>query len=316
MSLTVAVTGAAGFVGQALVARLLAEGHAVRALVHRSPLTIDHPALESVLGGLGDEAALARLIEGAEVIVHVAGVVRGRDAGDFLPVNAEGVARMARVAEARPRPPRMILISSLAARAPHLSHYAASKRAGEARLAASALDHTILRPPAIYGPGDRELVPLFETMARGIVPLPGVRGARASLIHVEDLARAILALVARPAPGTFELHDGREGGYGWEEIATIVEAVAGRGRGWRVPLPGPLMQAIATGNLFAARLLGYQPMLSPGKLRELRHPDWVADNTALSTATGWAPQIPLEQGLRALWGKAPRQTEKGKSHGI
>ncbi|MBC7164893.1 MAG: NAD(P)-dependent oxidoreductase [Roseovarius sp.] len=314
MSQRVAVTGAAGFVGQALVARLLAGGHGVRALVHRTPLGLTHPALESVAGGLGDEAALARLLDGVAVVVHVAGVVRGRDARDFLPVNAEGVARVARIASAQPRPPRVILISSLAAREPQLSHYAASKRAGEARLAQSGLDHTILRPPAIYGPGDRELVPLFETMARGIVPLPGVRGARASLIHVDDLARAILALVARPAPGTFELHDGRAGGYGWEEIAAIVEEVAGRGRGWRVALPGAFLHVIATANLFAARLFGYQPMLSPGKLRELRHPDWVADNTALTAATGWVPQIPLAEGLRALWNKPQPQPEKGKSH--
>ena len=314
MSAAVAVTGAAGFVGQALVARLLAEGHRVRALVHRTPLPIRHAALETVRGGLSDGAALARLLEGAGTVVHVAGVVRGRDARDFLPVNAEGVARVAGPAAALPVPPRMILISSLAARAPHLSHYAASKRAGEVRLAASGLDHAILRPPAIYGPGDRELVPLFETMARGIVPLPGVAGARASLLHVEDLAGAILALLAHPVAGTFELGDGRARGYGWDEIAAIVEEVAGRGRGWRVPVPGAILHAIATGNLFAARLFGYQPMLSPGKVRELRHPDWVADNAALSAATGWVPQIQLAEGLRGLWGKTAPKPERGKSH--
>jgi nucleoside-diphosphate-sugar epimerase len=314
MSRQVAVTGAAGFVGQALVARLLAEGYGVRALVHRTPLGLSHPALESVTGDLADEAALGRLMAGVGTVIHVAGVVRGRDARDFRPVNATGVARVAGIALAQPTPPRMILISSLAAREPQLSHYAASKREGEALLAASGLDHTILRPPAIYGPGDRELVPLFETMARGIVPLPGAKGARASLLHVDDLARAILALMAHPAPGTFELDDGRAGGYGWEEIAAIVERVAGRGRGWRIPLPGALMHMIATTNLFAARLFGYQPMLSPGKLRELRHPDWVADNTALCAATGWQPHIPLAEGLRGLWQAPQPQPERGKSH--
>lgn len=316
MSAAVAVTGAAGFVGQALVTRLLAEGRRVRALIHRTPLPIRDNALESVRGGLDDEAALARLLEGSEAVVHVAGVVRGRDARDFLPVNAEGVARLARVARAQTVPPRVILISSLAAREPHLSHYAASKREGEARLAASGLDHAILRPPALYGPGDRELLPLLESMARGIVPLPGLAGARASLLHVEDLAGAVLALLARPVAGTFELDDGRPGGYGWDDIAATVEEVAGRGRGWRVPIPGPLLHGVATANLFAARLFGYQPMLSPGKVRELRHPDWVADNAALSAATGWAPQIPLAEGLRGLWGKPAPKPERGKSHVI
>ena len=83
-----------------------------------------------------------------------------------------------------------------------------------------------------------------------------------------------------------------------------------------MPLPGAILRPVATANLFAARLFGYQPMLSPGKLRELRHPDWVADNTALSAATGWVPQIPLAEGLRALWARPGPQTERGKSHVI
>jgi nucleoside-diphosphate-sugar epimerase len=74
------------------------------------------------------------------------------------------------------------------------------------------------------------------------------------------------------------------------------------------------MHMIATTNLFAARLFGYQPMLSPGKLRELRHPDWVADNTALCAATGWQPHIPLAEGLRGLWQVPQPQPERGKSH--
>lgn len=317
MTASVAVTGAAGFVGQALVARLLAEGYDVRALVHKRSLPLDHPALQVVAGALDDEPTIRRLIDGADVVVHVAGVVRGRDAKDFLPVNADGVERVAQMAAAQPAPPRVILISSLAARQPGLSHYAASKREGEARLAAvDALSGSVLRPPAIYGPGDRELLPLFDLMARGVVPLPGKAHARASLLHVDDLAQAVLALISRPASGVFELHDGRAGGYDWEEMAAIVEAVAGRGRGWRVRLPGPVLHGVAATNLFLARIFGYQPMLTPGKVRELRHPDWVGDNTALSRATGWQPRIPLSEGLRGLLRGVRSKTERGVTHVI
>jgi nucleoside-diphosphate-sugar epimerase len=310
----VAVTGASGFVGRALIGQLLAAKRPVRALVHRQGLGITHPLLETVTGGLSDMAALAKLMTGAQSVVHVAGQVRGRDLADFMGVNADGVTHVAEAANLAGLR-RVILISSLAARAPHLSPYAASKRAGEERLAEAAtgtgFTSAILRPPAIYGPEDRELVPLFQTMARGIVPLPGVTGARASLLHVDDLARAIVKLLDSATEATYELDDGHGAGYSWDEIATIVERVAGRGRGWRVKLPGGVLRAVATGNLLASKLLGYSPMLTPGKVNELRHPDWVCDNTEISRDTGWQPLISLENGLSSILRGTPLKSDRG-----
>lgn len=315
MTAPVAVTGAAGFVGQALIARLLAKGWAVRALVHRRPLAITHPGLEIVSGGLDDAAALRRLISGSRAVIHVAGVVRGRGPADFDTVNSDGVARVAAMAGAVGAAPRVILISSLAAREPQLSPYAASKRAGEQTLAetaaGSAMSWAALRPSAIYGAGDRELLPLFRLMARGIAPLPGPARARASVLHVDDLAEAVIAVLKTGAQGTFELHDGHEGGYGWDEIATLVERAVGRGRGWRVPLPEAALRGVAWANLLAARGFGYRPMLTPGKINELRHPDWVCDNTALTRATGWRPTRDLHDGLPPLLGRAPPQRDEG-----
>lgn len=318
MNKPVAVTGASGFVGQALVGHLLAAGRPVRALVHRQPLTMRHPELETVSGGLSDEAALARLMDGAEAILHVAGRVRGRTEADFLAVNADAVARVARLARAAGTASRLVLISSLAARAPHLSPYAASKRAGERQLAEAArgsdLSCAVLRPPAVYGPGDRELLPLFTLMSRGLAPMPGVAGARASLLHVNDLAQAVVKLLDSPAQGTYELHDGHEAGYSWEEIATIVESVAARGRGWRLTLPEGILRSVASANLLAARLFGYMPMMTPGKVNELRHPDWVCDNTEISRATGWQPVISLHDGLSSLLRGAPIKPGEGVSN--
>ena len=66
--------------------------------------------------------------------------------------------------------------------------------------------------------------------------------------------------------------------------------------------------AFAAMNIITARLIGYAPMLTPGKVRELRHPDWVADNTALTAAIGWRPRFSLEEGLRRTmgWGSPVR----------
>jgi len=320
MTAPVAVTGAAGFVGQAVVGALLASGRPVRALVHRRDLDISHARLETVRGGLDDAVALRRLMTGCAAVVHVAGVVRGRGPADFEPVNADGAERVARIAAEVCAAPRVVLVSSLAARAPQLSPYAASKRAGEERLARRAaeggLSCAVLRPPAIYGPGDQELLPLLRLMARGVTPLPGVRGARASLLHVDDLAAAIVATLDSGAEGTFELHDGRPGGYAWDEIAGIAESLAGRGRGWRVPIPAALLHAVAAVNLAAARVIGYRPMLSPGKVNELRHPDWVCDNTGITRATGWLPRRDLRAGLGPLLKGAPGASDEGLTHVI
>ncbi len=311
MTAPVAVTGASGFVGRTLVAQLLGSGHQVRAMVHRTPLSIDHPALEIVIGGLADESALKRLMTGSKAVVHVAGLVRGRSETDFLPVNAEGAARVARLARSTRTLPRLILISSLAAREPDLSAYAASKRKGEEQLAAvcegSDLSWAVLRPPAIYGPGDRELAPLFTLMARGITPVFGLPEGRVSLLHVSDLAHAAIALISSDARGIYELHDGRENGYSLDDIATIVERVTGRGRGLRVRIPETLLRGVASANLVASRLFGYQPMLTPGKVNELRHPDWVCDNTHLNSATGWKPTYSLNDGLQSLFDGASSQ---------
>ena len=128
----------------------------------------------------------------------------------------------------------------------------------------------------------------------------GAAGARASLLHVDDLAQAAVKLLDSPAQGTYELHDGHDAGYSWEEIATIVEGAAGRGRGWRLKLPEGVLRSVATMNLLAARLFGYLPMMTPGKINELRHPDWVCDNTEITLATGWQPHISLQDGLSPL----------------
>jgi 2-alkyl-3-oxoalkanoate reductase len=156
-----------------------------------------------------------------------------------------------------------------------------------------------LRPPAVYGPGDREMRPLFQAMQRGIAPVLGRPEARFSLLYVEDLAGAVGHIVDRPRweTGTFEIHDGRAGGYSWREVIDTFARVAGRPvRPLRIP--AALLKVAAAANQALARLMGYRPMLTPGKIRELTHPDWVCHDAPLRKATEWRPSVVLEDGLR------------------
>jgi nucleoside-diphosphate-sugar epimerase len=306
----VALTGATGFIGTALLSRLTSDGWRVRAL-YRQRIGRVPPVstgVEWLPGDLEDADALKALAAGTEAVIHCAGAVRGARRTDFDRANAEGAGRVARAAALVPRPPRLLLMSSLAARMPELSDYAGSKWRGECAVKAASdnLRWTVLRPPAVFGPGDRELLPLFRCIARGFAPVPACGPTRFSLIHVDDLATAVLHwLAADTGYGvTFELDDGRPGGYDWDTVLTLAGHALREGRSVRrVRIPMPLLGLAASANLGASRLFGYAPMLTPGKVREIAHQDWLCDSHAFVRATGWRPAMRLETGLAQAYGR-------------
>jgi nucleoside-diphosphate-sugar epimerase len=303
MQCTVALTGATGFIGSTIARRLVTEGLKVKALVRttsdRSPL--EGFDVQWVEGALENADSLRRLVSGVEAVVHCAGAVRGATRDHFNRLNVDGVARLVHAAARQHPLPRFLLISSLAAREPDLSFYASSKRQGEIVVATQAgqMPWGAFRPPAVYGPGDKEMLPLLRWMARGFAFVPGSGNVRASLLYVDDLAEAVLQWLhdARVPRTVFELHDGRPDGYSWQDVIETVGHLTAR-RVHQVPVPLIVLRALAELNLKTARMLGYAPMLTPGKLRELRHPNWVCDNSDLTRETGWIPRVALEEGLR------------------
>lgn len=304
---TVAITGATGFVGRRLVRALAADGRRVRVLARRpGAADFEGVPVEVVAGDLDDRAALARLIDGAGAIVHAAGLVAARSRAAFLAVNADAARRLADLAAGRPRPPRLVHVSSLAARRPELSAYALSKRAGEEAVIAAGdkgLPWTVVRPPAVYGPGDRATLPLFRCAARGFWPVLGPADARLSLIHVDDLAGVLIAAADRDAAlgRVLEPDDATPGGHGWDALARAASLALGR-RVRPLRVPGPLVHALgAVGGLLGR--LGTAPMLTPGKARELRHRDWVCDAASLPAGLARAPAFPPDRGFAdaAAW---------------
>jgi 2-alkyl-3-oxoalkanoate reductase len=307
MPRTIALTGATGFIGTALLRRLLSAGWRVHAL-HRSAvpqtrLPVHGHEVVWFRASLSEPQSLSRLLQGVDAVVHCAGAVRGASADDFNRVNVQGVAGLVRAVQDLHPMPRFLLISSLAARQPDVSWYASSKRQGENVLlsAAGRMACTILRPPVVYGPGDRETIPLLRWMQRGIAPMAGDGRSRFCMVFVEDLAAAVQCLLDRPewTPGPFELHDGQPDGYTWQDVIDTVAHILDRPvLGLRIPLN--VLKAAARGNLALSRLCGYAPMLTPGKVNELTHPDWVCDDSAFRRATGWTPRVGLEEGMRRL----------------
>jgi len=300
----VALTGATGFVGQVLVGAFLEAGYQVRALV-RTPSTIwPHNTVERVQGDLANRDALARLCRGAELVVHLAGAIAGRMETDFVRVNAVGTRNLTDALEHSSTRARLIHVSSLAARMPSLSAYACSKHLSEQIVRSSRLDWIILRPPAIYGPGDPALAPLWRMLARGWLLQAGPNTGRFSLLHVDDLCSAMIALAQDPAwppAQTLSLDDGRLQGYSWAELGDIAALVGGR-RVRRIKISKTLLQVLASINLNASRLFGHTPLISPGKVRELTHPDWVCRDNGDYSIPGWQAQRSLDRALLQLPG--------------
>lgn len=289
---TLAISGATGFVGQTLTAAALAQGWQVRALTRRPQAP--RARLEWIEGSLETPAALRSLALGAHAVIHVAGVVNAPDIAGFEAGNVAGTAAM--LAAARDAGVhRFIHVSSLAAREPALSAYGASKARAEALVLASGLETSLVRPPAIYGPGDRDMLDLFKMARSGLMLMPPA--GRMSALHVEDLAQLLLALVrARATDGAlFEADDGRANGWSHAEFARAI-GTAMRRRVLPLSMPRALLGLAARGD----RLIrGNGARLTPDRVAYFCHPDWVIDPARRPPAALWQPEIETPTGLAA-----------------
>ncbi len=289
----VALTGATGFVGRAVLEELLKRGYLVSALARREQRVRD--GVTWIAGDLGDPLALQALVAGADAVIHVAGLIKARRRADFFDVNKGGTGAL--IAALGGRTVRFIHLSSLAAREPGLSSYAASKAAAEILVSTTPnLDWTILRPPAVYGPGDRETLVFFKAARQRRPFLPGGAGHRTSLVHVADLADAIVATIGMSSlAGTVaEVHDGAPRGYAFAEVLGMI--TGGECRHRPLFVPSSVLQAAGAVIWLASLMTGGVPMLTAGKARELTHPDWVCRDTALADA-GWRASTPAARGL-------------------
>jgi uncharacterized protein YbjT (DUF2867 family) len=293
-----AITGGTGFVGSHLIAQAVAAGHEVRALTRRA-----QPATEGVIwseGALDRPDSLAALVQGCDAVIHVAGVING-DKQAFIQGNVVGTENMVE-ATAQAGIRRFIHISSLAAREPQLSTYGWSKSISEEPVIAAGLDWTIIRPPAIYGPGDREMLELFRMARWRLMPLPS--GGHISVIHAADLCRLILACLGSETSSarTYEPDDGREGGWATQDFARAVGHAVGR----RV-LPLPLSKSLLMLGARTDRLVrGAKAKLTADRVAYFCHPDWTASPNAHPPAELWRAEVATGSGLieTAKWYRA------------
>lgn len=285
-----AITGGTGFVGKRLIDRALVAGHRVRALTRRPQAARE--GVEWIAGALDTPDALRDLATGAEAVVHVAGVVNAPDKAGFVAGNVTGTQAVAAAAKAV-GVPRFVHVSSLSAREPALSTYGWSKAEGEAAVLTAIPGAAVVRPPAIYGPGDLEMLELFRLAKKGVVPLPPP--GRFSTIHVDDLADLLLALAANDACGMFEADD--EAPMGWSHV-DFARAL-GRAVNKRVvPISTPRALLMLSARI-ARVVQGDKAKLTPDRAAYFSHPDWVVRADRRPPPALWRPAIATEPGLAA-----------------
>jgi nucleoside-diphosphate-sugar epimerase len=272
MAIRIAVTGASGFAGQHLLATLVKRNCRLRVLVRDPRRVAPSWKAEVITGDVRQRESLDALVRGCDAVIHLAGATAARSKAEFQATNTIGTAELVDAAR-KAGIPRFIHVSSLSARNPQLSPYGASKFAAE-EFVSELKNSVIVRPPAVYGPGDRGVLPLIRQLIKRVAFIPGREKARFSLLYVTDLAEILAGLVEDRTCGVHDAHDGTRDGYNWTDIVQVFRTVEGR--------PNKIVYLPRAPVLAASHILSpllwaspRPPLFSPGKVKELYHDDWV-----------------------------------------
>lgn len=324
--MTILVTGGSGFLGSHVVEVLSQRGETVRALVRRSSNVKFLSSLKGVelaYGSVEDRESCLRAAEGVTGIVHAAGLVKARDSEEFRRVNTEGTENLIEAALRNADRPRFVFVSSQAAGGPSdaqgtpvrvgaekapVTAYGRSKLAAEKSLlrVKDQLPSVILRPPAIYGPRDSEILIFFKSVKTGVLPLTNPLTAMYSMIYGPDCAKACaLALTANvPSGSVFYVEDGEP--ISFADMIRLVETALGNKAWVRIPLPQNVVRGAALLTQAYGKVTNKAVMLTLDKCNELHAPGWVCDGAPARAGLGWAPEVTFRSGVKltADWYKS------------
>ena len=303
------VTGATGFVGSHLVDALQRRGATVTALARSADkaASLTSQGVRVVAGHLHDETALLQAARDQDVVYHVAGVIAARNEAEFLRANRDGTKHVVAAAESAGTR-NFVFVSSLAAGGPSprglaldgsepprpVTSYGRSKLASEEVVRSSRLQWSIVRPPMVYGPRDREVFKVFRLVRYGIAPLFGDGTQELSAVHAADLANALVLASEAPTGKTYVACHPEV--FTSAEFARLVGRTMERSvRTLKVP---PLLgRALLSVTEATARLTGQTTILTADKANEFFQAAWTGDPTPLIRDTGWQPAYDLQAGM-------------------
>lgn len=314
MSPKALVTGANGFVGSHLVEALLKKGYEVVCLVrNKSDLRfLSGLQVEYKYGDLTDKSSLIVATKGIDFVFHVAGITRSKNKAEYFRVNASGTRNLVQACLlTNPSVKKLVYVSSQTAAGPGkdlhpmdenakcepINNYGKSKLEGEKEVLnfKDKLPVAIIRPPAVYGPRDKDILYFFHMINKGIIPSFGLKESYLSLVYVKDLVQGlILAAESQKSSGQiYFLTDGET--YSWSEAFGIVRDSLGV-KAIRLRIPKSLLVTFAFFSEAFTRLLGKTPLLHLGRAKELCQRFWLSDISKAKTDLGFVPEYDLKKG--------------------
>jgi dihydroflavonol-4-reductase len=316
------VTGASGFIGSTLIEELGTLGFKVDALMRKtsSPANLEGLDFRRVEGDLADESSLRQAVREVDYVFHLAGVTKARNRAGYFEHNTEGTERLARVvAEERPGLSRFVYVSSLAASGPAqtieplteksaehpVSAYGESKLEGERALLRfkSVYPISIIRPPMVYGPKDKDVFLMIQPVARNLMPL--LRGSTESghkyysSIHVRDLCRGIVqsAVVKSEKVASGEVFFlASDQVHTYQDIMNTIAECLERDP-LRVRVPKFAVRAAAMALSGMGLLTRRTFALNLDKLNEVLPDYWICSNQKAKDMLGFEPEFDLKSGM-------------------
>ena len=309
------VTGSTGFVGSHLVEKLLEKNYAVRCLLRPETKLeyINNLPVEMVNGSYSDMESLKSTVKDVDYVYHVGGATKSKTKEGYFTANHKSTANLLRaVIEANPKLRRFVLVSSLTAVGPGkdddpvdestpyhpITTYGKSKMEAEKECLAkiSEIPITIIRPPAVYGPRDKDIYAFFKSVNERVVPLSGFSRKALSFVHVYDLVDGLIAAAEHPLAIGKIYFISNDNEYDWEQFGKIARKVLGR---WaiNVRIPHFALYAVAAISESIARLQGKAALINIEKARDGVQRNWLCSPKKAMTELGFKTKLSLEEGL-------------------
>ena len=312
------VTGSSGFVGSHLVEELVRQGYTVRVLLRGgavSPWLRDLP-LECVQADFQDAPALTRALLGIDIVFHVGGVTKALNAGGYIEGNAAPTKALLEAACAGGGAGsirRFVLVSSIAMMGPvaragdasgeddiprPVEAYGRAKMTAElvARAYADRVPITIIRPPTVYGPRDKDCLEMFKLIKKGLNLYYGNAKKYTSIVYVRDLVQGMILAAVSPDARNRAYFLCNDAALTWKELQTAIKRAMKR-RALGIYLPACTADAAAFFGEIIMKLTRKPLLVNREKARLGRPRYWIASNKRARAELGFAPKTSLEDGL-------------------
>ncbi|MCD6165522.1 NAD-dependent epimerase/dehydratase family protein [bacterium] len=313
--MTIAVTGATGFIGSHLVEALLQRGNRVVCLIRKTSNLrwLRNLNLEFVYGDLCNGENLEQFVSEADQIFHLAGLTKARGETEYFAVNTLSTQRLLKVIEkVNPNLQRFVFLSSAAAAGPSpnsipvresdpvapITSYGRSKAEAEKIVLSfsSKLPVTIIRPPAVYGPRDQDVYVYFKWTQRGVQVLIG-KNRQLSLVFVKNLVQGTLAAAEHSAAigEIFFITD--DGIFTWEYLNELIARALGV-RPICLHFSESLLNVMAVFAEAYGKIIRKPILLNREKIRDISQRYWICDNSKARQVLGFIPPHPTAKAIQ------------------